>query len=369
MSLPLYAQARDDLSKLEKRPDWANVGLWYNKMCNRWQIDKEQWTLDKTKEKWISSVTGKKCGEESILHEAISRYSTLVRSCGGEVRVYRTASRFVTGLGNEHPVENGFTWHHTLGTPYLPGSSVKGVLRAWVQHWLDMPLSEVNRLFGPEKDKSETAAGGLIVFDALPVRLVQLEIEIMTPHYAEYYQDTGTGKPPADWYSPVPIPYLTVVKDQLFVFGLAPRKESAIDLQQVFSWMDQALATIGAGAKTASGYGCFQPEKNYNIPVLELKQRSEALKTAAAAQPMSPIRQEMDQDGYTDPNVDIFMKAMTVKWLDRMENNDTSGDDRREIARLLAEWYQKNKSKDWEKPTNSKNQAKVERIKVVLNSH
>jgi len=297
MSLPLYAEAQDqELSKREKCPDWANAGLWYNKMCNRWEARGQQWTLNTTdkqrtdKEKddtrktaWIKSVAGRTCGDPGQLKEAQERYASLVRSCGGDVRVYRTTSRFVTGLGNEHPVENGFTWHHTLGTPYLPGSSVKGVLLYWVQHWLDAPLpsEEVNRLFGPEKD--EKAAGELIVFDALPVKPVQLEIEIMTPHYGEYYQDTGSGKPPADWYSPVPIPYLTVAKDQLFIFGLAPRKDLAITLQQAFSWMDQALETIGAGAKTASGYGCFQAEKNYKIPLLELKQQSEAFKTAGAA--------------------------------------------------------------------------------------
>jgi len=368
MNLPLYAQAQDDpiLSKPEKCPDGANAGLWYDKMCNCWEIDKGQWTLDKAKGKWIASVTGEKCGEKSQLHEAIARYSTLVRSCAGEVRVYRTTSRFVTGLGNEHPVENGFTWHHTLGTPYLPGPSIKGILRHWVQHWLNIPLPEVHRLFGPAE--GEKAAGELIIFDALPVQPVQLEKEIMTPHYGEYYQDTKSGKPPADWYSPVPIPYLTVARNQLFVFGLASRNASVVDLQKVFNWLDRALETIGAGAKTASGYGCFKAEKNYKVPVLEMKQPCKSFNIAAAAQALSPIQQEMEQDGYSNSNSERFMAVME-RWLERMESGDTSEDDRQETARLLADWYRKNKAKDWEKPTNKKNQAKVERIKAVLNNH
>ena len=36
---------------------------------------------------------------------------------------------FTTGLGNEHPLENGFSFLNPYGLPYLPGSSVKGVLR------------------------------------------------------------------------------------------------------------------------------------------------------------------------------------------------------------------------------------------------
>jgi len=34
-----------------------------------------------------------------------------------------------TGLGNPHPVENGFTFSHPHGVPYIPGSSVKGIIR------------------------------------------------------------------------------------------------------------------------------------------------------------------------------------------------------------------------------------------------
>ena len=36
---------------------------------------------------------------------------------------------FTTGLGNEHPLENGFAFLNPYGLPYLPGSGVKGVVR------------------------------------------------------------------------------------------------------------------------------------------------------------------------------------------------------------------------------------------------
>ena len=36
---------------------------------------------------------------------------------------------FTTGLGNEHPLENGFAFLNPYGLPYLPGTGVKGVLR------------------------------------------------------------------------------------------------------------------------------------------------------------------------------------------------------------------------------------------------
>lgn len=41
----------------------------------------------------------------------------------------KSTSPFMTGIGNEHPLENGFAFLSPYGLPYLPGSSVKGVLR------------------------------------------------------------------------------------------------------------------------------------------------------------------------------------------------------------------------------------------------
>lgn len=40
-----------------------------------------------------------------------------------------STSPFATGLGNEHPIENGFAFLSPYGIPYLSGSGVKGVLR------------------------------------------------------------------------------------------------------------------------------------------------------------------------------------------------------------------------------------------------
>jgi len=41
----------------------------------------------------------------------------------------RSTAPFVTGMGMEHPLENGFAFLDPYGVPYLPGSSVKGVVR------------------------------------------------------------------------------------------------------------------------------------------------------------------------------------------------------------------------------------------------
>lgn len=70
---------------------------------------------------------------------------------------------FTTGLGNEHPLENGFAFLNPYGLPYLPGSGVKGVVRRAAEELAhrdfsrmsDEPsewsLPDVWRLFGFER--------------------------------------------------------------------------------------------------------------------------------------------------------------------------------------------------------------------------
>lgn len=41
----------------------------------------------------------------------------------------KSTSPFMTGVGMEHPIENGFAFLNPYGIPYLPGGSVKGVLK------------------------------------------------------------------------------------------------------------------------------------------------------------------------------------------------------------------------------------------------
>jgi len=202
-------------------------------------------------------MTGGATGDPKLIIEAIKRRSNLLQRCGGLSLNFRTVGPFVTGLGRNHPVENGFAWHHILGVPYLPGSSVKGMIRAWATSWRSVDEETVDRIFGPRESSSPTI-GTVIFLDAFPVKEVQLKGDIMTPHYGPYYQGDET---PSDWHNPIPIPFLVVDTGQEFQFGLMPRhfeKENDIeDCKSVSVWLIEALKNIGAGAKTSVGYGRF----------------------------------------------------------------------------------------------------------------
>ncbi|TYO92772.1 type III-B CRISPR module RAMP protein Cmr6 [Desulfallas thermosapovorans] len=363
--LPLYKTAH---AIPENLPASGHAGLWYDKYCSQWTKDKNGSKLNFEKLDWIKTVTGQNAGMPELITEMKERLVRLAESRCGKVFFFNTGGRFVTGLGREHPVENGFTWHFLLGAPFLPGPSVKGVVRAWAETWLQEEQSVIDRIFGPEK-KNTRRVGSVVFFDALPAAPVKLEAEVMTPHYMEYYKGQ---EPPADWHSPNPIPFLTVAAGQTFVFAIAPRRpeneNDHADMERVAGWLENTLLNAGAGAKTASGYGRFIRDKRKEAVIRDEREkaarREEVQKRAAALAAMSPVRREMEEDGYsTDENK--FMQQMTGKWLKQMESPDIVIETRQEIARLLADWYQKYRADQWKKP-NKKNQDKINRINKVL---
>ncbi|MCX7896838.1 MAG: type III-B CRISPR module RAMP protein Cmr6 [Rhodocyclaceae bacterium] len=225
---------------------------------------------------------------------------------------------FATGLGNEHPLENGFAFLWPYGLPYLPGSGVKGVIKRaaqelaagmWPKHpaWqgLDQPLYgiEVGRgankkriglsvldvLFGREPPPGDPNAvrGALAFWDVIPqIAGDALMVEIMTPHQSHYYQDkreakSGNSTSPHDSGQPNPIAFLTVPPGSGFCFHIvcdtahlarliAQRETAAPDLLAPAddgrpSWqhlVEEAFAHafqwLGFGAKTTVGYGAMK---------------------------------------------------------------------------------------------------------------
>lgn len=227
---------------------------------------------------------------------------------------------FMTGVGMEHPLENGFAFLNPYGLPYLPGASVKGVLRQAAEALaLDEGLNDrggwdilaVWWLFGfdatsaclanPQSDaaKGLRAAieagsldpelakpfapildligggeaqqrrqkihrkGALAFWDVFPEPAGgTLAIDILTPHYAPYYQK---GLPPADCYAPTPVPFLTLPPKSRFRFQVQFLDRAALPASLRERWrtliekaFDRAFAWHGFGAKTAVGYGQMQ---------------------------------------------------------------------------------------------------------------
>jgi CRISPR-associated protein Cmr6 len=168
-----------------------------------------------------------------------------------------TEGRLVAGLGYDSPLEVGLSLHPLYGFPYLPGSSVKGVARSFAETVAGASEEDLLVVFG-STTKNETEAqmqqGAVRFLDAIPTAHPDLEVDVMTPHYGAYYIGDAPS-PPGEWHHPVPVPFLTVAAGATFRFSLYSRDEEA--LVKAAEWMREGLFWLGAGGKTAAGYGLF----------------------------------------------------------------------------------------------------------------
>ncbi len=141
---------------------------------------------------------------------------------------------FVSGLGSGHPTETGFILDRNSGLPYIPASSIKGVLRSLCE-------AKANELFGDRNGKQQ---GQIIILDAFSKENPELQIDIINPHSKD------------ETKNPIPIKFLIVPKGTVFVFrGLAPKDSNINELfQKAFEH--------GFGAKTNIGYGKFTSDIN-----------------------------------------------------------------------------------------------------------
>lgn len=219
-------------------------------------------------------------------------------SQGGLVIEAVGTAPFATGLGNEHPTENGFAFLSPYGLPYLPGSGIKGVVRQAARElasgeWGDTcgwDEAAITALFGRETADGDTdqLRGALIFWDVIPqLKGDQLEVEVMTPHQKHYYQD---GQSPHDSGQPIPIFFLTVPTGSAFAFHVQCNSELlAIASQELQnSWQgllqaafEHAFDWLGFGAKTAVGYGAMadtsrQAERMEAAKQRQLEQEAQA---------------------------------------------------------------------------------------------
>ena len=301
---------------------------------------------------------------------------------------------FTTGLGNEHPLENGFAFLNPYGLPYLPGSGIKGVLRqaahelasgewgethGWLKekiHQLEISgskpidLSMLDVLFGKasQDGDKEHVRGALAFWDALPqIPGDNLTVDIMTPHQGHYYQpdqkeqkNSGSNNP-HDSGNPIVIYFLTLPPGTQFTFhvqcNLPHLQRLAPDLAENDRWKDlltaafeHAFEWLGFGAKTAVGYGAMQVNERAR------QQREQAQQDAIHAAHMASLSPAQQC-------IEAFVKAFSTqheqypKFKDKRngsyhgkarelakaahEGTDWSADEKRAAAAAIETWLPK----------------------------
>lgn len=360
MVCPLY---QPQSGSLPSRYEDGHAGLWYDKFCDRWSTNPWRMNPDDQgggKTHWINTLTGRPLGQRQQLQEVARRLTQITVQRGGRLVIARSESRFITGLGRSHPVENGFAWHPTLGTPYLPGSSLKGMLRAWARQEADPPADEITlaRIFGaPDK------AGAISFFDAVPTEPVKVEADVITPHYAAW----SPQDPPGDWRSPTPVPFLVTAAGMRLLVALIPCGSlQPGDLDRVESWLTEALGWAGAGAKTAVGYGRMVTDQEASSDRVqevrkEQQARQAAIERAERLATLDPLERELEDIAAATPNLvawRTWIKAVqSGRWGDQRSNE-------KRVLNMIVSAMRETGA--WKEISNKKNTSKDLEYQLTL---
>ncbi|MFW6271868.1 MAG: type III-B CRISPR module RAMP protein Cmr6, partial [Desulfosalsimonas sp.] len=242
---PFYQKLKDASDHMDK----GNFGLWYNKLipiseknnfkvCDDKGDDKEVTDYYKKQyTKFQRNMATRKLLEQK--HQNQNNFGNVLADKYETVSFKaRLISPLINGIGESHPHEVSMVFDHNLGIPYIPASGMKGIVR--FAHTLgligDIPPEKIKKdkygkeyfddesevdnywtyiphLFGTQKKR-----GAVIFLDAYPETVPELHLDIMNPHYGEYYSDDKNSKPPGDYLTPNPIKFLTVARETVFIF-------------------------------------------------------------------------------------------------------------------------------------------------------
>jgi CRISPR-associated protein Cmr6 len=379
---PHYRELQTDTTIESPMP--RHWGLWFSRYFP---------VLDGTKSKedirkdFLQRFSNLQVGDKAALRQAIARNIELAGAFGGKHALFTSSWRFVTGMGLPHPLENGFLWHQTLAVPYLPGSAVKGLIRAQYEREHPDEKEKLFAIFGSDETAQNTdaaKAGGVVFLDAIPPTPPTISVDVMTPHYGKWYLDGGKPRhdganTPADWHNPVPVPFITA-RDISLLVTLLPRPGAGIEpgvIAELLEMATRALRIWGAGAKTNAGYGRFRRDDaelaklvaQVKSQLEERQKEAEAKKLAEAAAraeqerlaAMSPAVQaflsevKAKRDADPDKNKKLSVFACNLLEAKQAEYDETV---RREIALQVIELLKADGSyEDPKKPDNAKNKA------------
>ncbi len=262
---------RNDLITAYKKSNSANPGLLLHKGLTEietkqsdGQRDSEDAAKSSLKTDHILRIC--KCSITEQYRRAYYRWQRLTQDENRFIQcAMKLDDRLLIGLAAAGALETGCALSHGYGAPYIPGSSIKGAVRAWAQQHLNGHDDALEQLLGTYDSGSPGAVSGLVTFhDAwwIPEKTTShdgekpLEKDIVTTHHQEYYN--GGKEPAADTDSPIPNALVSVRGSFLFVLEGRPA-----DLKPSLTLLTRALSEHGIGAKTAAGYGYMRVDDDW----------------------------------------------------------------------------------------------------------
>ncbi len=185
-----------------------------------------------------------------------------LKSCGYETAELRveTRTKMLIGLSEEmfgrSIFEVGIIWDPYLNLPYIPGSSLKGAFRAYLElRGIKVQDHEIEDLLG-----MQTHVSNIVFVDSYPEQCKDYLLipEVTTPIYSEI-----EGKVQETKAQPVPVIYPAINAGTRFRIVVGIRKTYEKDERlktlkaELLSFLAETLKQ-GIGAKTMIGYGVLE---------------------------------------------------------------------------------------------------------------
>lgn len=252
----------EDVAKsyISPKNDGINVGLWFDKYIAGQDRKGEgaDNSADKFKQRLLDEVA--EINTPEIYTQFYTRWKDALAVIGAKFKIFKVEGRMVAGLGAESVLETSIALHRTYSVPFIAGSALKGLAASYAHKYLGSDWQKGTKTTQPGKAHhfvfgSQDSAGFITFHDALYIpnngkKGQALWSDIMTVHHSEYYG--GKNVAPADWDSPVPIPFLSATGNYLLAISSVAGEDW---IKFVFMILEKALQEEGIGAKTSSGYG------------------------------------------------------------------------------------------------------------------
>lgn len=330
----------------------------------------------------ISDVAVKKASKTAAEKEARLKKMLQQTEAYNHLWIFKLkATQWVLpGFGGAHVSENSLSIHPVYGVPYLPSSSVKGVVRRW---YIDALLDGKEEHLNGKQDRKAALGRGLFgtveqqgllqFYDILLHDGLAIEKDILTPHFSEYYSE---GKAPQDTDKPVPNTFYAVKVGFIWLMITANRRKlnellhefhlTAESMKELVSiWVNRAFEELGIGGKTSSGYGRFSDivdeyASPSQTPVPNKLQNVVEDTAQDVLAHLTPEEQLIDRlEHLTGSERDLEESKKTIY-------KEVIATRNRQAAALLKQYWEEHRDWSFKKPDNNKQSAKCVEIQKLL---
>ncbi len=187
---------------------------------------------------------------------------------------------YTHGTDNDNDIKIGFSFDYVSGQPYIPGSSIKGLLRSCFKEHPADAAKIINKVLSTEDNPANYTADdvknlekeifdyGDVFLDAVVARGASypnshggnlMDLDNITPHRKKHKQsDENITDGDNITRDPTPLLLLRIMPEVVFEFRFV-LKDGILKADEKLKVFEKIIEIFGAGAKTNVGYGNLTP--------------------------------------------------------------------------------------------------------------